>query len=63
MTGVLTLGGSASRQLPGGAARNVTYVNTSEQPATATRTVSFAVNDGLGDERHRHPQHLGRVGG
>ncbi|WP_284186858.1 cadherin domain-containing protein, partial [Zoogloea oryzae] len=48
VTGVLTLSGSATVASYQAALRSVTYVNTSEQPATATRTVSFAVNDGLG---------------
>ncbi|WP_298622295.1 DUF4347 domain-containing protein, partial [uncultured Zoogloea sp.] len=47
-TGVLTLSGSATVANYQAALRSVTYVNTSDQPVTATRTVSFAVNDGLG---------------
>ena len=47
-TGVLTLSGSASVASYQAALRSITYVNTAEQPSTATRTVSFAVTDGLG---------------
>ncbi|MBK7238557.1 MAG: tandem-95 repeat protein, partial [Sterolibacteriaceae bacterium] len=45
-TGVLTLSGSASVANYQTALRSITYVNTSEAPSTATRTVSFLVNDG-----------------
>ncbi len=47
-TGVLTLTGSASVASYQTALRSITYVNTSEQPSTSTRTVSFVVSDGLG---------------
>ena len=46
-TGVLTLSGAASVADYQTALRSVTYVNTSDAPSTATRTVSFAVNDGI----------------
>ncbi|MFZ4289021.1 cadherin domain-containing protein [Variovorax sp. HJSM1_2] len=45
-TGVLTLSGSASVANYQAALRSVSYVNTSDNPSTATRTVSFTVNDG-----------------
>jgi VCBS repeat-containing protein len=45
-TGVLTLSGSATLANYQSAMRSVTYVNTSEAPGTATRTVSFIANDG-----------------
>src|SRR5438045_3392654 len=45
--GVLTLSGSASVANYQTALRSVTYVNTSDAPVSATRTVSFVVNDGL----------------
>ncbi|RCW63875.1 DUF4347 domain-containing protein, partial [Pseudorhodoferax soli] len=45
-TGVLTLSGSATVANYQAALRSVTYVNTSDNPSTATRTVSFVVNDG-----------------
>ncbi|HWI84078.1 VCBS domain-containing protein, partial [Ramlibacter sp.] len=45
-TGVLTLAGTASLADYQAALRSVTYANTSDDPATATRTVSFRVNDG-----------------
>ncbi|MBL8436329.1 MAG: DUF4347 domain-containing protein, partial [Zoogloea sp.] len=45
-TGVLTLSGSASVSSYQTALRSVGYLNTSESPSTATRTVSFAVTDG-----------------
>jgi hypothetical protein len=44
-TGVLTLTGSATLANYQSALRSVTYINTSDNPSTATRTVSF-VNDG-----------------
>ena len=46
-TGVLTLSGNASAADYQTALRSVTYVNTSEQPGTATRTVGFTVRDAL----------------
>ncbi|WP_189688244.1 cadherin domain-containing protein, partial [Pseudorhodoferax aquiterrae] len=45
-TGVLTLTGSATVANYQAALRSITYVNTSDNPSTATRTVSFVVNDG-----------------
>ncbi len=45
-TGTLTLTGSATLANYQSALRSVTYVNSSEDPSTATRTVSFTVNDG-----------------
>ncbi len=45
-TGVLTLSGSATLADYQTALRSITYVNSSEAPSTATRTVSFVVNDG-----------------
>lgn len=46
--GVLTLSGAASVADYQTALRTVRYLNTSEAPATATRTVTFAVDDGAG---------------
>ncbi|MGC3985227.1 MAG: cadherin domain-containing protein [Pseudorhodoferax sp.] len=48
-TGVLTLTGNATLADYQAALRSVTYVNTSDDPSTATRTVSFTVNDGTAD--------------
>lgn len=45
-TGVLTLSGSASKADYQTALRAVTYRNTSSTPSTATRTISFQVDDG-----------------
>jgi hypothetical protein len=45
-TGVLTLSGSSSKANYQTALRSVTYKNTSENPSTLVRTVSFRVNDG-----------------
>ncbi|TXH81226.1 DUF4347 domain-containing protein, partial [Thauera aminoaromatica] len=45
-TGVLTLSGSATLANYQAALRSVGYLNTSDSPGTATRTVSFAVTDG-----------------
>ena len=45
-TGVLTLSGSSSLANYQAALRSVTYVDTSDNPSTATRTVTFVVNDG-----------------
>ena len=45
-SGVLTLTGTASVANYQTARRTVTYVNTSEAPSTATRTISFVVRDG-----------------
>jgi M6 family metalloprotease-like protein len=45
-SGVLSLAGSSTVANYQAALRSVTYVNTSDSPSTATRTVSFQVNDG-----------------
>jgi uncharacterized delta-60 repeat protein len=45
-TGELTLTGSATLAQYEAALRSITYINTSDDPSTATRTVSFTVNDG-----------------
>ncbi|HBJ36065.1 MAG TPA: hypothetical protein DDZ51_15225, partial [Planctomycetaceae bacterium] len=45
-TGALTLSGSASKADYEAALRSITYTNSSENPTTATRTVSFTVSDG-----------------
>ena len=45
-TGVLTLTGTTTVANYQTALRSVTYVNTSDSPSTATRTVSFGINDG-----------------
>jgi Domain of unknown function DUF11/Bacterial Ig domain/RTX calcium-binding nonapeptide repeat (4 copies) len=45
-TGTLTLTGSASLASYTTALRQIAYTNTSDTPNTATRTVSFTVNDG-----------------
>ncbi len=45
-TGELTLSGSATLAQYQAALRSITYTNTSDNPSTATRTVSFTVNDG-----------------
>ncbi len=44
--GTLTLTGSATVANYQAALRSVAYTNTSETPSTATRTISFTVNDG-----------------
>src|SRR5262249_33062038 len=44
--GVLTLSGTASWVAYTLALHSVTYVNTSKDPSTATRTISFQVDDG-----------------
>ncbi len=48
-TGVLTLTGTTTVANYQAALRSITYVNASDAPGAATRTVSFAVNDGTGD--------------
>lgn len=48
-SGELTLTGSATLADYQTALRSITYENTSDNPSTATRTVSFTVNDGDGD--------------
>ena len=59
-TGILALSGSASVANYQAALRSITYSDTSQDPATATRTVTFVVNDGLlasniaEPNRHRH---------
>jgi hypothetical protein len=45
-TGVLTLSGSATVAQYQAALRSITYINSSDNPSTATRTVSFVVSDG-----------------
>jgi hypothetical protein len=45
-TGVLTLSGTASKANYQLALASITFSNTSNTPSTATRTVSFKVNDG-----------------
>jgi len=45
-SGVLTLAGAATQAHYQTALRSVAYVNTSEDPNTSTRTVSFVVDDG-----------------
>src|SRR5207249_4228788 len=45
-TGVLTLTGTASVAAYEAALRTVTYSNTSANPSTAQRTVTFTVDDG-----------------
>ncbi|HEY1090500.1 MAG TPA: hypothetical protein VGE47_05360, partial [Burkholderiaceae bacterium] len=45
-TGTLTLSGSATLAQYHAALRSVTYVNTSDNPSTATRTLSFTATDG-----------------
>lgn len=47
-TGVLSLSGTASVATYQTALRSVTYVNSSDNPSTASRTVTFTVNDGTG---------------
>ncbi len=48
-TGILTLSGSDTLADYQAALRAVTYQDTSPNPNSATRTVSFEANDGLGD--------------
>ena len=48
-TGILTLSGSDTLANYQAALRTVAYVNNRLNPSTATRTVSFKVNDGLAD--------------
>ncbi|QDV47196.1 Cadherin domain protein [Stieleria neptunia] len=45
-SGTLTLTGTATLAQYEAALRSITYTNTSDNPSTATRTVSFSVNDG-----------------
>ena len=45
-TGVLSLSGSATVAQYQAALRSITYFNSSNNPSTATRTISFVVNDG-----------------
>src|SRR5262249_43167962 len=47
LTGVLTLTGTASVGAYQTALRSVTYADTNLNPSTATRTVTFQVNDGF----------------
>ena len=46
MAGVLTLTGTATVAQYQAALRSVQYDNTSDNPNTAARTVTFVVNDG-----------------
>ncbi|HNL13877.1 MAG TPA: DUF4347 domain-containing protein, partial [Accumulibacter sp.] len=48
-TGVLTLSGTTSKANYQTALRSITYVNSSDAPNTATRTIAFVVNDGALD--------------
>ncbi|MEH2263534.1 beta strand repeat-containing protein [Nostoc sp.] len=48
-TGVLTLTGSSSLANYQTALRSISYTNSSDNPSTTTRTVSFIVNDGTGN--------------
>ena len=45
-TGVLTLSGSATKANYEAALESVTYTNTSENPNTSNRTISWQINDG-----------------
>ena len=46
LTGILTLAGSATKADYEAALKSVTYLNSSENPSTAERTITFAVDDG-----------------
>ncbi|MHC5831346.1 MAG: hypothetical protein ACYT04_89120, partial [Nostoc sp.] len=46
INGVLTLTGTATVAQYQTALRSVTYQNSSDNPSTTTRTISFVVNDG-----------------
>src|SRR5439155_212718 len=48
-SGVMTLSGSSSVANYQAALRSVTYANSSQSPSTATRTISFQINDGSGN--------------
>ncbi|MDF3123447.1 Ig-like domain-containing protein [Rheinheimera sp. 1928-s] len=48
-TGILTLSGSATVAQYQAALSSVTYSNSSEDPNTSNRTISFVVNDGTGN--------------
>jgi VCBS repeat-containing protein len=48
-TGTLTLSGVSSLANYEAALRSITYFNNSDDPSTATRTVTFVVNDGAAD--------------
>src|SRR5206468_10505693 len=53
VTGVLALSGSASPANYQAVLHSVTYANSSQNPSTATRTITFKVNDGaLRSEEH-----------
>ena len=54
-TGTLTLSGTSSVANYEAALRSVTYRNSSENPSTATRTVTFQVNDGGATENLSDP--------
>ncbi|MCA9212070.1 MAG: tandem-95 repeat protein [Planctomycetales bacterium] len=45
-TGTLSLTGTATKAQYEAAIRSITYTNSSENPTTTTRTISFTVNDG-----------------
>lgn len=49
VTGTLTLSGTASLADYQAALRSITYENTSDDPNTLTRVVSFTINDGTGN--------------
>ncbi|RNC85709.1 MAG: DUF2341 domain-containing protein [Balneola sp.] len=49
VTGILTLTGTSSVANYQTALQSITYENTNPDPTTATRTVSFTVNDGIDD--------------
>src|SRR5262249_2295152 len=48
-TGTLTLTGAASQTNYQTALRSVTYQNLSDNPSTATRTITFVANDSVAD--------------
>ena len=52
-TGVLTLTGTASPAAYQAVLRSVTYFNTSTNPSTKTRTVTFSVTDGAASDNTR----------
>jgi len=55
-TGILTLSGTASLAQYQSALRSVTYLDNSQNPSTASRTISFQVNDGAAQN------HLSNIG-
>ncbi len=56
--GTLTLSGSATLAQYEAALRSITYTNTSDNPSTATRTVSFTVNDAAPIATHKRATSL-----